>query len=302
MKRYSIIVPNRNHPELLRRALDSIPMRDDVEVIIVDDASDPFLVDMQHYPGLERADCRVIFTTEGKGAGFARNVGMDQATGEWLVFLDSDDLFADGFLSLLDSHCDDAEDIIFFGCVSLDSGTLLPSDRLGFRQTLLERYADRPRLVDFYNRYFHTEPWGKMIRRAFILRERIRFEETICANDYLFSVQSGHKARKIKSDKAVLYCLTSRNDSLSNRFFDTPGKAWDRLLAYWHVQQFLREEGVPLYPFYELWEQYNRESPEMARLAETFRKSQHISKYTIAAGSLHFKVRKRFRVGVPYCN
>lgn len=301
MKRYSIIVPNRNHPELLRRALDSIPMREDVEVIVVDDASDPSLVDKSSYPGLERDDCQVIFTTEGKGAGYARNTGMEHASGEWLLFLDSDDLFADGFLSLLDSHCNDADDIVFFGCRSVDSETLQLSDRLEFRRKLLERYADRPRLVEFHNRYLHTEPWGKMIRRDFILREQIRFEETVCANDYLFSVVSGHKARKVSYDEAVLYCLTSRKDSLSNLFFDSRKKAWDRMLAYWHVQQFFQKEGIPLYPFYELSEQYSRESPEIAQLAEEFRKSQHISRFSFAKGSLHFKIRKRCRIGVPYC-
>lgn len=301
MKRYSIIVPNRNHPELLRRALDSVPSREDVEIIVVDDASDPSLIDRQAYPGLERDDCHVVFTSEGKGAGYARNVGLDHASGEWLVFLDSDDLFADGFLSLLDNHCEVDDDIIYFGCKSVDSETLLPSYRLEYRSELLERYAGRPELIEFHNRYMHTEPWGKMIRRDFILRERIRFEETVCANDYLFSVVSGHKARKVSYDPSVLYCLTSRDDSLSKQFFNTPRKVWDRMLVYWHVQQFFRKENVPLYPFYEFWEQYTRESPEVARMAEPFRKDQHISRCTLALGILRFKFRKRFHIGVPYC-
>ena len=301
MKRYSIIVPNRNHPELLRRALDSVPPREDVEIIVVDDASDPSLTGSQTYPGLERADCQVVFTTEGKGAGYARNVGLDHATGEWLVFLDSDDLFADGFLSLLDSHCEDDDDIIFFRCKSVDSETFLPSHRLEYRNELLERYADRPRLIDFHNRYMHSEPWGKMIRRSLVLHEGIRFEETVCANDYLFSVVSGHKARKVSYDSSILYCLTTRDDSLSRQFFDTSRKVWDRMLVYWHVQQFFQKEHIPLYPFYEFWEQYTRESPEVARMSESFRESQHISRCTIALGTLLFKIRKRFRIGVPYC-
>lgn len=301
MKRYSIIVPNRNHPELLRRALDSIPPRDDVEVIVVDDASDPARVDMPHYPGLERADCQVIFTTEGKGAGYARNVGMDHATGEWLLFLDSDDFFADGFLPLLDSHSDSTDDIIFFGCDSVDSDTLRPSKRMDPRKRLLAQYADRPPLVAFYHRYLHTEPWGKMIRRAFILKEQIRFEELVCANDYLFSVRSGHLAGQISYDPSILYYLTSRSDSLSSQTFDTKEKAWDRMLAYWHVQQFFRQEGIPLYPFYELSEQYARKSPDIARMAATFRKSQHIPCYSFVLGSLVFKIRKRLRIGIPYC-
>ena len=52
MTDYSIIIPSKNLPDLLQRALDSIPRRDDIQVIVVDDASDPGLVDFDAYPGL----------------------------------------------------------------------------------------------------------------------------------------------------------------------------------------------------------------------------------------------------------
>ena len=299
---YSIIIPNRNQIKLLSRAISSIPQRKDVEVIIVDDASDPSQADKHHYPGQERPDCQVIFTTEGKGAGYARNIGMEHASGKWLLFLDSDDFFTEGFLDLLDSHCnDDDDDIIFFGCKSVDSATLQPSKRIDYRRDILKRYANCPRKIDFYNRYLHTEPWGKMIRRDFLLRERIRFEETTCANDYLFSVVSGHKARHISYDNRVLYCLTSRSDSLSQQYFDKPEKARDRLLVYWHVQKFFHQERIPLFPFFMLWRMYTGESPVIARLAESFRQQHHISRVTITCGCLLFRIRKRFRIGVPYC-
>ena len=301
MINYSIIIPNRNQIMLLSRAISSIPQRKDIEMIIVDDASDPSQVDMLHYPGLERPDCQVFFTKEGKGAGYARNVGMEHASGKWLLFLDSDDFFAEGFLNLLDSHCDSEEDIVFFGCKSVDSTTLQPSNRIDYRRDILKKYSNCPRKIEFYNRYLHTEPWGKMIRREFLLRERIRFEETTCANDYLFSVVSGHKARNISYDNRVLYCLTSRSDSLSQHYFDKPEKARDRLLVYWHVQQFFHQERILLFPFFMLWLMYTGESPDISQLAESFRQQHHISRFTITFGCLLYKIRKRIRIGVPYC-
>lgn len=301
MIRYTVIVPSRNHPELLRRALSSVPQREDIQLIVVDDASDPSRVDFAHYPGLERPGCQVIFTTEGKGAGYARNVGLRHAQGQWLVFMDADDFFADGAFGLLDRHAGSPADIVYFGCRSVFSDTLEPSPRMDNRHLLLERYCGQPALLECYNRYFHTEPWGKMIRRELVAREQITFDETSCANDYLFSVVSGHRAARVDFDPGILYCVTTREDSLSARFFDTPQKTRDRLDVYWRVQQFLDREGVRLLVFYRFWLLCRREGGETARhLTQQFRREHHISRLQIAWGCLRFRLYRRLRLGVPY--
>ena len=46
MINYSIIIPHKNIPNLLQRCLDSIPNREDVQIIVVDDNSDPNIVDL----------------------------------------------------------------------------------------------------------------------------------------------------------------------------------------------------------------------------------------------------------------
>ena len=65
---YNIIIPHKNTPKLLKRCLDSIPQRDDLHIIVVDDNSDPNKVDFEHFPGLDRDDVEVFFTKEGKGS------------------------------------------------------------------------------------------------------------------------------------------------------------------------------------------------------------------------------------------
>ena len=85
---YSIIIPSKNLPDLLQRALDSIPRRDGIQVIVVDDASDPGVVDFSAYPGLEDPQVEVVFTKEARGAGYARNAGLARAAGRWTLFLD----------------------------------------------------------------------------------------------------------------------------------------------------------------------------------------------------------------------
>lgn len=90
---YSIIIPHKNIPDLLRRCLDSIPQRPDIQIIVVDDNSCSDKVDFAHFPGREREGVEIVYTREGLGAGYARNVGLRHAKGRWLLFADADDYF-----------------------------------------------------------------------------------------------------------------------------------------------------------------------------------------------------------------
>ena len=65
---FTIIIPHKNVPDLLQRCLDSIPKRDDLHIIVVDDNSDSKIVDFDRFPGLNNPQCTVIFTKEGEGS------------------------------------------------------------------------------------------------------------------------------------------------------------------------------------------------------------------------------------------
>lgn len=87
MPLFSVIIPSYGRPDLLRAALDSVLAQsiDDFEVIIVDDCS-PEPVDIA-----ANQRVRVVRTAVNSGAAAARNLGVANATGEVLAFLDDDD-------------------------------------------------------------------------------------------------------------------------------------------------------------------------------------------------------------------
>ena len=116
---YSIIIPHKNIPTLLQRCLDSIPQRDDVQVIIVDDNSDPSIVDFENFPGLKRKNTIVVFDKSSKGAGHARNIGIEHSNSKWLIFADADDFFNYCIGECLDKYKDASEDIILEFGISL---------------------------------------------------------------------------------------------------------------------------------------------------------------------------------------
>ena len=268
---YSIIIPSKNLPNLLERALASIPRRDDFQVIVVDDASDPAIVDFDRYPGLDDPRVEVVFTTEGRGAGYARNVGLERAAGRWTLFLDCDDFFTPDCLDLLDAHLDDPADIVCFNITSAYSDDLSYSPRHLSRSEYFTRY-DGPKR-EFCCRYLYTEPWGKMFRTSFLrpspdtgataskpspapavnpALSRFRFDETPVANDFKFSILTGLAAIRITTDARPLCCITERHGSLSHDFCKTPEQLSTRLAVYSDVQSLLDAAGVKSYPFYKL--------------------------------------------------
>ena len=225
---YSVIIPHYNIPDLLIRCLKSIPTREDVQVIVVDDNSPEADTYVEKYPELSRPFLEFIRTTEGLGAGHARNVGLDHAKGEWLIFADSDDFFADDFDTLLDRYRDAKEDVLFFRCNCVLSDNLgKKSDAADWINSLFEQYERSHDSSDL--RCLNHNPWGKFYRHALIKENRLRFSETPFSNDQFFIVSAHCKATHIRVCNEILYTYTTRQNSLTNNFCQKEGELEIRL-------------------------------------------------------------------------
>lgn len=197
---FSIIIPHKNCPHLLQRCIASIPKRNDLEVIIVDDNSDSDIVDFEHFPWLGKNNINVIFTKEGKGAGFARNVGMKHASGKWLLFADADDYYTSEFNKLLDFlQTEDNIDIVYFNANSEKSQTRILDDAMS-------KYSDGD--VDVINtiKYNCWTPWNKVFLHSYIASLNLQWEEIPFANDAKFVLLAGYYTEKI--DVVNLKCYT----------------------------------------------------------------------------------------------
>ena len=213
-KLFSIIIPHKNIPELLQRCLSSIPYRDDVEIIIIDDNSDSSFVDFENFPGIDRKDVNIIFLQEGKGAGYARNIGIKKAKGKWLLFADSDDFFTDYLSDALDSYANSLKDVIFFKTKSVYSDTLLPATRsVGVNESIDLYVQSRISFVELGLRY--CTPWGKIVRKDIVDKNNLLYSETKASNDVLFGTKLILSVSDIGVDMNELYCITFRNNSLT---------------------------------------------------------------------------------------
>lgn len=247
--RYSFIIPHRNIPLLLKRCLASIPEREDIQVIVVDDNSN----DVSELETLTReaGSLELVYDKENKGAGHVRNVGLQYVKGEWVVFADADDFFDEQLLPLLDRHCADREDIVYFRAESVFCDTLSHAPKLDRRNAALDRYAGRPDKAREFCAVNCTEPWGKMIRADLIRHNAIRFDETPLANDFYFSVVAAYHARHIGFDDSRMYVYTVRPESLSYKLCVDETALKTRLSVYYGVQRFYDEHKIPYMPFYE---------------------------------------------------
>ena len=244
---YSIIIPHYNIPDLLMRCLKSIPIRKDIQVIVVDDNSPGASTYVERFPELSRPYLEFVRTTEGRGAGYARNVGLDHAKGEWLIFADADDFFADNFESLLDRYHDAKEDVIFFRCNCVFSDDLCrKSNGADWINSLFEQYEGTHDSTDL--RCLNHNPWGKFYRHTIIKDNNLRFSETPFSNDQFFIVSAHCKAAHIKVCNEILYTYTTRQNSLTDNFCRKEGELEIRLCEAVKTQKiFLSYRYKPTY-------------------------------------------------------
>lgn len=211
---YSIIIPHKNIPDLLIRCIESIPIKNEIEIIVVDDNSDPNIIKPSDIEQLKKkyTNLTFIYTTENKGAGYARNIGLNIARGKWIIFADADDFFHINFYSTIEKYKNKKLDIIFFHTNSLTSDTL---STVSNREDIFDLYLKKQDINIL--KYMSHSVWGKMFSSEFIYKNKIKCDETPASNDVVFSGLAGIYATNIAIDKNIIYCCTVRNGSICTK-------------------------------------------------------------------------------------
>lgn len=237
---FSIIIPHYDIPDLLMRCLKSIPVSEDIQVIVVDDNSPEADAYLERYPELSRPYLEFIRTTKGGGAGYARNVGLDHSKGKWLLFADADDFYVENMYEIIMSHVDNKSDVIYFKKRSvLSEDVTRQVSRSDYINCLIDRYFEaydeKPIRANF------IVPWSKMIRAEIVRETGIRFDELQYANDHYFNAFIGCHAKTIEVSSEVLYVVTLRQGSLTSSFCKKKGELEIRAEVCFRVTKLLRQ-------------------------------------------------------------
>lgn len=171
----SIIVPVYNSEKTLHLCVDSILNQTftDWELLLIDDGSKDKSGEIcEEYAA---KDCRIkVFHKVNGGVSSARNLGLDNAIGKWITFVDSDDYILDDVFNLIIKY---DEDIIVFpfyisdGKQQMSQFNLIPSVSC----------HDKNLTISYLEKYVHLNifrsPWSKFFKKDII--NDIRFDETV---------------------------------------------------------------------------------------------------------------------------
>lgn len=233
------------------RCLKSIPIREDIQVIVIDDCSPDANRYLKDYPELSRPFLEYYSTLQGGSAGRARNVGLDHAKGKWLIFLDADDLLTDEAEKILDETTDRPEDIIFYNTKCVLSEDLNQTSERNFYNHYFAEFVSNHDETPF--RYRFHSLWGKVINRAMVLSNHLRFDETRYSNDVYFSCVTGHYAKSIAVIDRPFFIVTERQGSLASSQFSEKGISLEecqvRFDVALRVKLLLDKWGVKVFPF-----------------------------------------------------
>lgn len=250
---YSIIIPVYNAEATLRRCLSSIVRQpfSDYELLLINDGS----TDGSDTICREYADAypqiRYVAKENG-GVSSARNLGLEQASGTYILFVDSDDYVAEDYFAVIDQELTQCPpDLLMFGAVNtgVEKRTRITGT---YRET--EELNIARRIADAMQRYLFSSLWNKAFFRQIIEQNNIRFEnELSIGEDQVFLFNYAMHVQSVTSIENILYNVdVSGGNSLSRK-------------ARSYLTQQLMEVNHQMYAAYC----GSLHSPEAARYYET---------------------------------
>lgn len=282
MPKFSIIVPIYNVEQYLERCIESLIHQTltEIEIILVDDGSPdgcPQICD--HYADQD-SRIRVIHKENG-GVSAARNDGLGAATGEWVIFCDSDDwMEPDACEALYRAGTDQNADIVVGDINRIKNGAAI-YNRFFADEFVYETRAELDELIqaDIYQNYTpnppstptigYGGPWNKAVKRMFLLNHKILFDTSLMGifDDIFYTANIYQKAEKVVYIHKAVYnyvvvaasiTRSYKPDSLEinrrifkafGKFIKTyaPGGEWDKAYAAMIIRRL--EEVLRLYFF-----------------------------------------------------
>jgi glycosyltransferase involved in cell wall biosynthesis len=211
--KYSVVIPHYNSSSELIRLLESIPEREDIQIIVVDDFSSANHVEFLKRNLQQSTKLSIYFSCKKLTAGGARNIGMDNAEGKWLLFADSDDYYEPGAFDNLDAAINSTDsdmDIYYFLARDFSDSSKVKRHRGENNNKMLLNYNE-------FTKFDVVVPWNKLIKANLVRRHKLKFQEVPYSNDLLFAAKLSMYAKNIEVIKKFVYCVNDCAKSLTKK-------------------------------------------------------------------------------------
>ena len=206
----SIIIPAYNAEPYINELLDCLDrqMTDEVEVLIIDDGSDkPFQTDYKWAKVIQQ---------ENRGVSYSRNVGIDMSKGEYLAFIDADDLVSDKYIETILKVAKTEK----FDCLNLSWKTM------GNNPAIEVKLTSQNDKFPTYN----TCVWNRVYKRSYIGDLRFNTNKSV-GEDAEFILNLGDKGKKSFISDFMYFYRESTPNSITKRF--NSGKISTRRIVYY---------------------------------------------------------------------
>ncbi|MFM5859444.1 CDP-glycerol glycerophosphotransferase family protein [Aeromonas veronii] len=217
-KLISVIIPVYNVEKYIRDCIDSLTIQvvagfsfeESVEVIFIDDGSPDNSVEIiREYQNTYKNI--YLIQQENSGQSVARNNAIQIASGEYVFFLDSDDLLPPDALSPLYKLAKETDSEVI-----VSHSKAFNSRRSWFIEDHAEVASAALRKVKFFHHSILVKtpaPWAKLYKRNLLLRNNIEFPVGIkLAEDWIFVMKAMYKANHISTTPHVSYLYRGRDD------------------------------------------------------------------------------------------
>lgn len=216
MPKVSVIVPVYNTERYLNKCIDSILSQSftDFELLLINDGSkDNSGAICDQYAA---NDLRVkVFHKENGGVSSARNLGLDNARGEWVTFVDSDDWI---YSNTLSSLIDESQFVdMAIGAMSFENGGCIMC-LCEENRTLVGRDLELI-IQNNMNDWSFNSPCAKVFRRQIIQDIALRFDEALCfGEDSLFVKEYLLNVKKINVIHNLCYHYCDSGEGVYNKY------------------------------------------------------------------------------------
>lgn len=212
MAKVSVIIPMYNSEKYIKNTINSVIEQtfNDWELIVVDDGSSDNSIEVAKSFNDERI--RLIESLNG-GASSARNIGIDNASGEYITFLDSDDLYDRNYLEKLFRF--NNYDLVVCGIKRI-----INDKTEAFCAEFT--YNNIPNnILDIIQSGMLNSPVNKLYKKAIIDKYHLKFDISMeIGEDYNFNFRYLEYCESIKCINDLLYLYLIRNNSISSKKID----------------------------------------------------------------------------------
>ena len=246
MTKLSIIVPVYNVEKYLPKCLESLIKQTlkDIEIICVNDGSmDNSLAILKEFAS---KDSRIrIIDNQHQGVAKTRNTGIEQSTGEYIGFVDSDDYIdIDFFEKLYNSATKSNSDIAIASILKHKNFFNIYNAKYTKEETAIT-IQDKIKLCED-KKHFFFYAWNKIYHSGFIKENNIKFSEGQIYEDVMFAIKALYYSNKIISVYGTKYHYIEHENSLTKYKDKTGEKEQDLVKAYSELQEFCNSKNIEI--------------------------------------------------------